>query len=696
MSSSPAHSVLAVAHSSCSAHAPSTPPFGDHVSVYHHPVFPFASMPLLVGCSSSPRPIPSTSATSIFFPASFHIALTSSASLLSNDTALFPNCPGSDDGAAPPVQRPLTLHRHSSTEQARPCLFACSSSPAPDSIHGSYVPFLPCVLPHRAHLVCLPALQRRHRVSLQFVHVVCSPSSSSCTAVLCPTAPPDVFDVDDIRLHPTRCVHTVSVSLRSRCRLSLSESLPSSALPSVLMWLAGWLPHCAFSRSRPSEPVPSRSHVRTDYPSSPAALWLAGYPCLSLSLLAGSLHSRCRPLSLNESLPSSALLSVLTILAALVLSALSLPRWLPGYIFMSLAGSLAGNLLPRSLPPYAHTVGPSLSESIPSCGLLSVLTIPPALVLSALSLCRSLAGYAFVWLACLQPPSSLVGWLDSRRRPLSLTESPILRSSVCTEYPTCPHAVGRFPSSLAGSLRSRCRPLSLSLSLLSSAPLSVLTISAALAVSALSLPRWLARALLAALCPLSCWLAAPMCLRCARPQAQLLFSFDAPFLTSSHAHHSLCLCLLLASACMLLFVSAQFDAPFVSSLHPFPLLAAHLPSRLPQRPSPLSLRSCQLPPIGSAVLPVSTVFSVPRWLAGWHDARSLRMLAVLAVAMPSVSHAYAPCHAVLPTALPMHFMTCLPPSSHPSCCLYCPLRTQSSITYSHCIASYGSSTLLNT
>jgi hypothetical protein len=64
--------------------------------------------------------------------------------------------------------------------------------------------------------------------------------------------------------------------LRSGYRLSLSESLPSSALPSVLMWLAGWLPHCAFSRSRPSEPVPSRSHVRTDYPSSPAALWLAG------------------------------------------------------------------------------------------------------------------------------------------------------------------------------------------------------------------------------------------------------------------------------------------------------------------------------------------------------------------------------------------------------------------------------------
>ena len=113
---------------------------------------------------------------------------------------------------------------HSSSQQARPCLFACSCSPAPDSIHVSYVSFLPCLLPHRAHVVCLPALQRRHRVSLHFVHVVCSPSSSSFIAVLCPTAPPHVFDVNHILLHPTRRVHTV-FRLVPSCRLSNTSHL---------------------------------------------------------------------------------------------------------------------------------------------------------------------------------------------------------------------------------------------------------------------------------------------------------------------------------------------------------------------------------------------------------------------------------------------------------------------------------------
>ena len=191
------------------------------------------------------------------------------------------------------------------------------------------------------------------------------------------------------------------------------------------------------------------------------------------------------------------------------------------------------------------------------------------------------------------------------------------------------------------------------------------------------------------------WLAALTCSPLAGCQAEPLLSFDAPFVGSSHTQHSACLSLLVASARMLSFVSAQFDAPFVSSPRCFPLLAAHLPLTLPRRRSPLRLPSRQPPPIGSPALPIGKFLCLHRWLAGWQDTGWLRTLAVLSVATPCLSAGYTPCRPVSPTALPVDSVRCSPPSllaahvpsAPPSTCPLCPARRTLFISCMECLLS---------
>jgi hypothetical protein len=107
--------------------------------------------------------------------------------------------------------------------------------PAPDSIRVSHVSFLPCVLPHRAHVVCLP---------LSILPLPFMPPISSLFPVFLISLPPDCHLFPNARIDASlragcspqgsRCTRTLAiVELQEPLyyRVSRDATQPSRSTP---------------------------------------------------------------------------------------------------------------------------------------------------------------------------------------------------------------------------------------------------------------------------------------------------------------------------------------------------------------------------------------------------------------------------------------------------------------------------------